>query len=178
VSTAALPTQPIVNAGPIDGLRARFARSRMVQICGLVLLTCVSIVLHGYHPYVVDASIYLAGVEKSIEPGLFGPDGAFVAVHANLSVFSTLMAWPTRWLHVPLDVTMLVTYFLLLAGLLLLCYEVGQKLFDGEAAGWGAALSMAVCMPIPVAATSLLYGELQSADLDGVVAKWTAKFGL
>jgi hypothetical protein len=37
----------------------------------LSLLTLGALLVHGYHPWVEDAEIYLPGVEKSLHPELF-----------------------------------------------------------------------------------------------------------
>lgn len=128
----------------------------MARVAGLFAITVGAFLLHGYHPYIVDASIYLVGIEKGIDPALFPRDNALVLAHAHLSIFSMMMSWIVRLLHMSLPVLLMSAYIGLLFGLLLLCYKLGERLFHSSRAGWGAALLMAVCMPIPVAATSLL----------------------
>jgi hypothetical protein len=128
----------------------------MLRIPGLFAVAVGALLLHGYHPYIVDASIYLVGIEKDIDPALFPRDNALVLAHAHLSIFSSLMAWMVGALHLSLPVLLFSVYIGLLFVLLLLCYKLGERLFLSSRAGWGAALLMAVCMPVPVAATSLL----------------------
>ena len=116
----------------------------------------VALLLHGYHPYVVDGSIYVTGIEKHITPALFPHDNALIAAHAHLSIFSGVVAKLQQASHIPLTTLLLLIYIASLYVLLLLCYQLGQRLFRSSRAGWGAALLMVACMPIPVAATSLL----------------------
>ena len=122
----------------------------------LFALAVAAVFLHGYHPYIVDGSIYVTGIEKSIDPGLFVKDGAFVATHAHLSVFSALMAGLQTGSGIPLSGLMLVCYLGLVFCFLLICHALGERIFASKAAGWGATLLMAAGMPVPIAATSLL----------------------
>jgi hypothetical protein len=134
----------------------RTAFGRILRLPGLFVVTMGALLLHGYHPYIVDASIYLVGIEKNIDPALFPRDNALVLAHAHLSIFSILMASMVRALHLSLPVLLFAVYIGLLLFLFALCYKLGERVFHSSRAGWGAALLMAVCMPVPVAATSLL----------------------
>ncbi|HEY0784380.1 MAG TPA: hypothetical protein VGD62_00825 [Acidobacteriaceae bacterium] len=122
----------------------------------LAALTVAAIFVHGYHPYVVDGSIYVTGIKKSIHPLLFAHDDAFVATHARLSAFSRVMAGLQEATGISLDWLLLLTYAALLWGLLAICFLLGQRVAGSRAGGWGATLLMATCFPVPVAATSLL----------------------
>lgn len=136
------------------------ARSTLAVTARTGILLAVSaitaILLHGYHPYVVDASIYVTGIQKSIDPGLFVRDSAFVSEHARLSAFSMVMAGLQKASGVQLDWLLLLTYASLVFVFLVICFALGYRIFGGQAGGWGASLLMTACMPIPVAATSLL----------------------
>jgi hypothetical protein len=134
----------------------RPAAGSATHLVGMFLASVAALLLHGYHPYVVDASIYLTGVEKRLHPALFPQDNMLIAAHADLSIFSSFMAGLQRTTHIPLSVLSFLVYFALLYALLLICYRLGEEIFSSRRAGWGAALLMAACMPIPVAATSLL----------------------
>jgi hypothetical protein len=127
-----------------------------MRLVGLFLTSLAALFLHGYHPYVVDASIYVTGIEKHISPALFPHDNALIAAHAQLSIFSFVIAELQKTSHLPLDTLLLLVYIASLFVLLVLSYRLGARLFERSQAGWGAALLMAACMSIPVAATSLL----------------------
>ena len=86
----------------------------------------------------------------------FRSDDTLIAAHAHLSIFPSFMAGLQRMTHLPLSVLSFLVYFALLYALLSLCFRLGEELFASRRAGWGAALLMTACMPIPVAATSLL----------------------
>lgn len=129
---------------------------RAVHYAGMFVAGSAALLLHGYHPYVVDASIYLTGVEKRLHPALFSRDDTLISAHAQLSIFSWVMAGLQEMTHIPLSVLSFLVYFALLCGLLLLCFRLGEELFASRRAAWGATLLMAACMPVPVAATSLL----------------------
>ncbi len=120
------------------------------------IVTALAILIHGYHPYIVDASIYVAGIKKRLHPDLFRQGGVFVAAHEKFSSFSFFMAELQRLTHLPLEVLLLSVYAALLFGFLAICFRLGRLLFENEAAGWGATLLTTACLPIPVAATALL----------------------
>ena len=129
-------------------------RSAHAGVLGAI--TACAMLVHGYHPYIVDASIYVAGIKKRLQPGLFLQGGAFVAAHERFSAFSFVMAELKRATHLPLDLLLLCTYVALLFGFLAVCFRLGRLLFKSNQAAWGATLLTAACLPIPVAATALL----------------------
>ena len=115
--------------------------------------------IHGYHPYASDGSIYVAGIQKVMTPALYAADGDFVGAHMRLSIFSTVMAAASSLLHMPLDLLLLAVYFLATAAALLAADRLGRRLLGTREAGWGAALLLTCCFTVPVAATSLLLAD-------------------
>ena len=47
------------------------------RIFGLLLLTAIALLIHGYHPYAEDSEIYLPGVLKILNPSLFPANAEF-----------------------------------------------------------------------------------------------------
>lgn len=66
-------------------------------------LSTIVFFVHGYHPYSQDAGIYVAGIEKALNPSLFQADAAFVSNHAHFSIFSYTLATIVRTFHMPLN---------------------------------------------------------------------------
>lgn len=124
--------------------------------CVLGLLSLGVFLLHGYHPYGQDGSIYVAEIEKQINRSLFHADASFIGAHASYSVFSSWMAKLVRLLHVPLPYLLLAVYLLSIVAFLSASYLIASRLFRSRAAWWGATLLAACCFTMPAAGTSLL----------------------
>ena len=56
-------------------------------------LTFLALLIQGYHPYVDDAAIYVAGIEKVIHPSLFPLHAEYVLPHLKHSLFSFTLGW-------------------------------------------------------------------------------------
>ena len=87
----------------------------------LLLLTGAAVLLHGYHPYVEDAEIYLPGIERILNPQLFPTGQKFFQSHASMSLFSNLVAYSMRATHLSLESGLFLwhvasIFLLLLAG--------------------------------------------------------------
>lgn len=121
-----------------------------------VALSALVFLIHGYHPYSQDAAIYVAEVEKVINPSLFQVDAAFVEGQARFSLFPQLLSLPTRWLAVPLDFVLLITYLATAALFLFACHRLAVRLFHSEWERWGAVVLASACFTLPVAGTSVL----------------------
>jgi len=154
VSTAAFPAAPSAIEHPQS-----ISHPAIRALQGILTYTALStlvFLVHGYHPYSQDAAIYVAGVEKELNPSLFTVDAAFVESHAHLSIFSPVMASISRYLHVSLDFLLLFAYFASVALFLVACHRLASRLFQFHWAQWGGTLLPAACFTIPVAGTSLL----------------------
>ena len=57
-----------------------------------LLLTAAAILVHGYHPFVEDAEIYVPGIKQALIPALYPYNAAFFASHAHLTLFPNLIA--------------------------------------------------------------------------------------
>lgn len=124
--------------------------------CVLGALSLGVFLLHGYHPYGQDGSIYVAEIEKRVNGSLFHADASFIGAHAGFSVFSPVMAKLVHLLHVPLPYLLLAVYLLSIAGFLSASYLIASRLFRSPTARWGATLFAAACFTMPAAGTSLL----------------------
>jgi len=135
--------------------------TRTIQrIGGLLLLTAIALLIHGYHPYAEDAEIYLPGVLKILNPSLFPANAEFFGEHAGHTLYPNLIAFSVRATHLPLPWTAflwhLISIFLLLAA----SWRLASALFEEESARderarWGAVALMAALLTLPVAGTAL-----------------------
>jgi hypothetical protein len=119
----------------------------------IALLTPAVLLVHGYHPLADDGAVYVTGIKKLANPGLYQSDAVFALSPTHLSVFAHLLAPLLRWVALPalLLVCQLASIFLFLLG----SWLVATQLFSAPRARWGAVLLAACCFTLPVAGTSL-----------------------
>jgi hypothetical protein len=121
----------------------------------LVLITAASFVVHGYHPYVEDAEIYVPGIKQALNPELYPYNTGFFASHAHLTIFPKLIAMSVRITRLPFDWVLLLWQFAAVFLLLLACWRLGRLCFDDSRATWGGVALVASLLTIPVAGTAL-----------------------
>jgi hypothetical protein len=151
ITMCGVPTTPATKP-PTAAPRASFTA---VTFLLLLLLTVAAVLVHGYHPEVEDAEIYLPGIKKALNPNLYPYNQAFFASHAHLTFFPNLIAASVRFSHVPLDYALLAWHLLSIFLLLLACWRVGRLCFASPRARWGGVAMVAALLTIPVAGTSL-----------------------
>ena len=123
---------------------------------GLVALTPAVLLVHGYHPFSDDASIYVAGIRKLVDPALYKPDAAFVLANTRLSLFAHAIAATIRVSRVPLTVVLLATHLASIFLFLLAGWSVASRLFSRAWEQWSAVAFAAACFTLPVAGTALV----------------------
>jgi hypothetical protein len=130
------------------------------RIAGLLLLSAVALLIHGYHPYAEDSEIYLPGVLKILNPSLFPANAEFFGEHAGHTLYPNLIAFSVRATHLPLPwiafLWHVISIFLLLAASWRLASALfaSQSLPD-ELARWGAVASITALLTLPLAGTFL-----------------------
>lgn len=126
----------------------------------LLLLTAFALLIHGYHPYAEDSEIYLPGVLKILNPGLFPANAEFFGEHAGHTLYPNLIAFSVRATQLPLPWVAfawhLVSIFLLLAA----SWRLASALFEEETAEddrarWASVALMAALLTLPIAGTTL-----------------------
>lgn len=121
----------------------------------LLLVTCLAIAIHGYHPGVEDAEIYLPGIKKALNPQLYPQNAQFFASHARLTFFPNLIAGSVRLTRLPLDWAMLLWHAFSIFLLLLGAWHIGRIAFRNAIARWGGIALLASLLTLPVAGTAL-----------------------
>jgi hypothetical protein len=113
----------------------------------------VVLLLHGYHPLADDGAVYVTGIKKLANPGLYRSDSVFALSPTRWSIFAHLMAPLVHLGSLPvlLLVCHLASIFLFLLGIWL----VASRIFSDRRNCWGAVLLAACCFTLPVAGTSL-----------------------
>ncbi len=120
-------------------------------------LTFLALLIHGYHPYVDDAAIYVAGIEKTINPSLFPVHAEYVLPHLKHSLFSFALGGLIRTLHIPLRYALFTTYLASLWLMLFACWRLACALFTGQRARWGAILLITAALTLPVAGSAIFF---------------------
>src|SRR6266852_2286124 len=121
----------------------------------LFFLTAAAVLIHGYHPFVEDAEIYVPGIKKLLDPALYPYNDVFFASHARMTLFPNLIAWSVRITHLPLEWVLMAWYFVCVFSLLLACWKLGRMCFRSSRAALGSAILVASLLTIPVAGTAL-----------------------
>jgi len=128
---------------------------RIQTLAFLFCLTAAAIRVHGYHPFVEDAEIYVPGIKKALNPALYPQNPGFFASHARMTLFPNLIAGSARLLYLPLQWTLLLWHFASIFLLLLACWRLAQLCFQKELACWGGVTLVAGLLTLPVAGTAL-----------------------
>jgi hypothetical protein len=121
----------------------------------LLLLTIGAILVHGFHPYVEDAEIYIPGAKKALDPALYPVNNAFFLSHAHLTLFPNLIAESVRITHLSWDWALFLWQFASIFLLLWACWRIGQLAFRDSQAAWGGTALVGALLTIPVAGTAL-----------------------
>jgi len=121
----------------------------------LLVLAFLGIPVHGYHPAVEDAEIYLPGIKKALNPSLYPHNSAFFTSHARMTFFPNLAAAFVRESHLSLDWAVFILHLLSIFLLLLGCWHLGRLAFPDARARWGGVALVAALLTIPVAGTAL-----------------------
>ena len=129
-----------------------FLRRPSVFISGLTLL---ALLIQGYHPFVDDAAIYIAGIEKVIHPSLFPVHAEYVLPHLKHSLFSLALGWVVRGLHIPLRYALFISYVASLWLMAYACWRLSCLLFSTARGRAGAMLLMTATLTLPVAGSAI-----------------------
>jgi hypothetical protein len=144
------------------------------------LVTAVAVCVHGYHPFVEDAEIYVPGIKKLLNPALFEVNQGFFASHASMTFYPNLIAWSSRLSHLPLDWVLLAWHLICIFVLLAGCWKLGNVCFHSERAAWGGTLLGASLLTIPVAGTALYIIDqyVNPRSFSTATAVWIVACGL
>lgn len=133
----------------------------------LLVAAFTAILIHGYHPGVEDAEIYLPGIKKILNASLYSQNAAFFLSHSRMTLFPNLIAASVRVTHLRLDWVMFLWHWFSIWLLLLSCWHLGRVIWtpqENQAAGvgcthvwarWGGIALVAALLTIPAAGTAL-----------------------
>ncbi|MGH9528910.1 MAG: hypothetical protein ACRD2S_03220 [Terriglobales bacterium] len=141
--------------GRKDRVDRPFASVKFKDLAVLLLLAAGAFLVHGYHPGVEDAEIYLPGIEKLLHPELFPFNAEFFNSHASLTLFPNLIAAFVRTSHLSLSMVLLWCEAGSIFLLLLACWQLSGELFENQQARWCGAGLVTALLTMPVAGTAL-----------------------
>src|SRR5438445_10982615 len=95
----------------------------------LALLTAGVLLVHGYHPGIEDAEIYIPGIKRILNPSLYPFGAEFFLNHARLTVFAQMVAASIRFSHLSFDVVVFIWYLACAFLTLLACWRLSEELF-------------------------------------------------
>ncbi len=121
----------------------------------LLLFTVAAFLIHGYHPAVEDANIYLTNVKKALHPELYPFNTQFFASHARLTLFPQFVKAVVEVTHLRLDWCMLLLQFAAIFVLLYATLRLARLVFQSPAAQWAGVAFITALLTIPVAGTAL-----------------------
>jgi hypothetical protein len=141
------PRQGGAGWGTLQSLPTQF------PLATIALLTPAVLLIHGYHPLADDGAVYVTGIKKLANPGLYRSDSAFAISPTRFSIFAHVLAPLLHWSSLPvlLLVCQVASIFLFLLG----ARRVATRIFPDRRMSWGAVLLSACCFTLPVAGTSL-----------------------
>ena len=120
------------------------------------LLTPLSLVILGYHPYAEDGGLYLAGVKYLLNPSLFPHFRAFVTAPLTYSVFAPGVAFLIRHSGLSFGRVVFALFVLCLFATIFAAWQIAQVCFSGILEQVGATFLVALWLNLPVAGTSLM----------------------
>jgi hypothetical protein len=132
------------------------APDQQLPIVRLGLLTAAAVAIHGYHPGVEDAEIYLPAAKKLLHPELYPYASEFFIIHDRMSLFSPILVWTARITHLSMDWTIALWYVVSLFAMLAACWMLVATCFQSPRARWCSMLFITALLTMPATNTGLL----------------------
>jgi hypothetical protein len=120
------------------------------------LLTLFVLVVHGYHPFVEDGGLYVAGIKKLLDPALYPAWSQFVTEHLRFSLFAPMVAGLVRLTHLSLPWVLLLIYCASIWTTLFAGWMVISRAVESLAGRSGGVALLACWLTMPIAGTSLM----------------------
>ena len=125
------------------------------ELVPLLFLTFGAVLVHGYHPGIEDAEIYLPAIKKILHPGLYPFGAEFFQWHSQMSLFDDWVAGFVRLSHLPLDLVLFMGHLASIYLFLLACLRLNQRCFRDSGASFCGVALVAALLTLPVAGTAV-----------------------
>lgn len=147
-------------APPLVSIEQRQPSSKRLRattgIYPVTALTFGAVIVHGYHPYAEDGGLYLAGVKRLLDPGLYPYWTGFTTAHLRFSLFAPFVSFLVHASHLSLMTVMLLLYVATIWATLFAAWHLALRCFSRSDDRLGAVSLFALLLTVPVAGTSLM----------------------
>lgn len=134
-------------------------RSSLKDHFFLLAIGALTFLVHGYHPFADDAGLYVAGVEKLLDPTLFPVGMRFILSETRIESFYPLVIGVTKMLGGmlggSLEGALLLVYLLTLIAFIYGAWYVSGLITDCRFSRWTAVCLAGCFFTLPVAGTSI-----------------------
>jgi hypothetical protein len=154
-----LPLRPILSVHRTCSAPSSQSDFPLRDAAALTVITLLSFLLLGYHPFAEDAGIYRSGINLALDPALYPASGLFILAHMHHTLFPYFFALVTQTLHLPLAWILLCAHVALLWLLLYAARRIAVLCFAHSVAQWTAVALTAFSLAIPVAGTALTLAD-------------------
>lgn len=118
-------------------------------------LTAFALAVHGYHPYAEDGGLYVTGVKRLLDPGLYPQGTAFVLEPMRFSLFAPLVAALVRLSRFSLPMVLLALHLASVWATLFAAWMLAARCWATRTARAGAVTLLTCWLTLPVAGTAL-----------------------
>jgi hypothetical protein len=122
----------------------------------VTVLTLFAFAVHGYHPYAEDGGLYIAGIKRILDPGMYPHRSEFVLEHLRFSLFAPIVAVLVRGSRLSLETVLMFLQFACFWVTLFAGWMLAARCYSRREMRVGAVALLAVWMTLPVAGTSLM----------------------
>jgi hypothetical protein len=140
--------------------RGGFVAPRRERVFPLLLvsaLTIFAVSVNGYHPFAEDGGLYLAGVNRLLDPALYPHATAFVLEPMRHSLFAPTVAAAVRLTRLPLPAVLLALHLASIWATLFAAWMLAARCWPSRRARAGAVVLLACWLALPIAGTALLF---------------------
>lgn len=135
------------------------SRSAVGSAWLLLVMSVATVLIHGYHLGTEDAAIYVPGIKRAADPGLYPFNSEFFMGHAKWSLFPKLVSDTALLAKMPIDAAILFWYFASTFAVLAASLVFLRVCFRRECACWTGVAVLAALLNVPVAGTALLLAD-------------------
>jgi hypothetical protein len=122
----------------------------------VTILTLLAFVVHGYHPYAEDGGLYIAGIKRILDPGMYPYHSEFVLEHLRFSLFARVVAGLVRGSGLSLEAVLMLLQLACFWMTLFAAWMLAARCYSRREMQAGAVALLAVWITLPIAGTSLM----------------------
>ncbi len=113
----------------------------------------------GYHPGYEDDGVYLAAVQRDLNPALYPHGSEFFGLQLQATVFDKWVAAFVRLTHIPVPYTELLWQCACVLLIVFACWRIACALFAEERARWAGVAMVSAMLTLPVAGAAIYLAD-------------------